>query len=81
MKDKNAFFSSKNTIDRITDADVENTPDYLEAIKTFTEITNKSVYVVDYQKQGFEYVSDNPLFLLMRLHCRGGKRNGVRLLF
>ena len=63
MKDKNAFFSSKNTIDRITDADVENTPDYLEAIKTFTEITNKSVYVVDYQKQGFEYVSDNPLFL------------------
>lgn len=63
MKDKKAFFSSKNTVYKVSDVDVQNTTNYLEAIKAFTRTTNKSIYVIDYEKQGFEFVSDNPLFL------------------
>ncbi|NAS29934.1 helix-turn-helix transcriptional regulator [Flavobacteriaceae bacterium R38] len=36
---------------------------YLASIAAFARTTNKSIYVIDYQKQGFDYVSDNPLFL------------------
>jgi DNA-binding CsgD family transcriptional regulator len=37
--------------------------DYLKPVRAFARATNTSVYVIDYMKQGFEYVSDNPLFL------------------
>ncbi|QCW98970.1 helix-turn-helix transcriptional regulator [Aggregatimonas sangjinii] len=63
MKDINAFFSSKNTVKQVTEADTKKLANYLEAIKAFARTTNKSVYVIDYEKKGFEYVSDNPLFL------------------
>lgn len=36
---------------------------YLEVIKSFAKITYQSVYVIDYEKMKFEYVSNNPLFL------------------
>ncbi len=63
MSDINSFFSSKNTIRKLSEVDIEQTGNYLEAIKAFTRTTYKSVYIIDYQKKGFEYVSDNPLFL------------------
>lgn len=37
--------------------------DYLEVVKAFARITYKSIYIIDYQKKEFEYVSNNPLFL------------------
>lgn len=60
MKD---FFSFKNSVNEIPEGSQEQTLDYLEAIKAFSRTTYKSIYVIDYQKRGFEYVSDNPLFL------------------
>ncbi|MEN0053838.1 MAG: helix-turn-helix transcriptional regulator [Mucilaginibacter sp.] len=36
---------------------------YLEVIRSFSRLTYESVYVIDYEKMGFEYVSENPLFL------------------
>lgn len=63
MKDVNSFFSSKNTIIKVTEADTKQLVNYLAAIKAFARTTNKSIYVIDYEKKGFEYVSDNPLFL------------------
>jgi len=63
MKDKNAFFSLKNTVQEVTDNDIEKLANYLSPIEAFARTTNKSVYVIDYEKKGFEFVSDNPLFL------------------
>lgn len=57
------FFSDKNIAKNIFDKDLKQTENYLEPIKAFSRTTYKSVYVIDYQKEGFEYVSENPLFL------------------
>ncbi len=63
MGDINSFFSNKNTIQQLSDTDSAQLSNYLEAVIAFARTTNKSVYVIDYEKKGFEYVSDNPLFL------------------
>ena len=63
MADVNSFFSLKNSIGRLTDTDKRQTANYLEVVEAFARTTYKSVYVIDYEKKGFEYVSDNPLFL------------------
>jgi len=63
MPDVNDFFSFRNTVNNISDEDQKQTADYLEPIKAFARTTYKSIYVIDYQAKGFEYVSDNPLFL------------------
>jgi len=57
------FFSSKNTIEKISIKEQQQTTDYLAPIKAFARTTYKSIYVIDYYKKGFEYVSENPLFL------------------
>lgn len=59
----NDFFSMKNTVDNISENELLKTSDYLAPIKAFARTTYKSIYIIDYQKKGFEYVSDNPLFL------------------
>ena len=63
MADLNSFFSLKNTIKTLTDTDKRQTANYLEVVEAFTRTTYQSVYVIDYEQKGFEYVSDNPLFL------------------
>ncbi|MEO0727535.1 MAG: hypothetical protein AAFZ63_23530 [Bacteroidota bacterium] len=57
------FFSLRNTVNKISNDELEQAFDYLESIRAFARTTNKSLYVIDYQTRGFEYVSDNPLFL------------------
>lgn len=63
MVDKSDFFSFKNTVNKVSDETVLQNLDYLETVKTFSRITNKSIYIIDYQSKGFDYVSENPLFL------------------
>ncbi|WBX76115.1 LuxR C-terminal-related transcriptional regulator [Tenacibaculum ovolyticum] len=62
-KNINDFFSTKNTVNTISETEVQQTSNYLAAIKAFARTTYKSIYIIDYQEKGFEYVSDNPLFL------------------
>jgi len=57
------FFSLTNTVRNLTAIDKAQTANYLEPIKAFAASTYKSIYVIDYETKGFEYVSDNPLFL------------------
>lgn len=57
------FFSLKNTVNNVSEDEQIQTNDYLEPIKAFARTTYNSIYVIDYQKKGFEYVSENPLFL------------------
>ena len=63
MLEVNDFFSAKNTVHRLTEEDREGTKNYLQCIEAFSRTTYKSIYVIDYKEKGFEYVSDNPLFL------------------
>lgn len=63
MRDINDFFSSRNTVHDISNNELERTANYLEPIKAFARVTYKSIYVINYKEKGFEYVSENPLFL------------------
>ncbi len=63
MTDVNDFFSLRNTVNNLSDDEFKKTANYLEPVKAFARTTYKSIYIIDYQKKGFEYVSDNPLFL------------------
>lgn len=63
MTDINDFFSLRNTVNNLSNDEFKKTANYLEPVKAFARTTYKSIYIIDYQKKGFEYVSDNPLFL------------------
>ncbi|WP_445711095.1 response regulator transcription factor [Flavobacterium sp.] len=63
MENIDGFFSFKNTVNNISDDEQKQTENYLEPIKALSRTTYNSIYVIDYQKKGFDYVSDNPLFL------------------
>jgi DNA-binding CsgD family transcriptional regulator len=63
MLNKNDFFSFKNSVTNISDNEYLQTSYYLESIKAFARLSNKSIYIIDYKEKGFEYVSDNPLLL------------------
>lgn len=63
MSDFQQFFNKNNTIQHISDDETKQLQDYLAVAEAFSRISYKSIYVIDYQIQSFEYVSDNPLFL------------------
>ncbi|PKF74847.1 response regulator transcription factor [Chryseobacterium sp. PMSZPI] len=63
MEEINRFFNDKNEVSSNADIDFSQSGDYLEAIKALSRTTYQSLYVINYQTKGFEYVSDNPLFL------------------
>ena len=60
------FFTFHNSVNSISEVESLQTTYYLESIKAFARLSNKSVYVIDYKEKGFEYVSDNPLLLCGR---------------
>ncbi|MDF1695522.1 MAG: helix-turn-helix transcriptional regulator [Saprospiraceae bacterium] len=63
MPDVNDFFSFRNTVNKVSNEAQKQTENYLEPVMAFARSTYKSIYVIDYEKKGFEYVSENPLFL------------------
>ncbi|NAW50232.1 helix-turn-helix transcriptional regulator [Elizabethkingia argentiflava] len=40
-----------------------NTSHYIEIIRAITRATYESLYMIDFKRRAFEYVSENPLFL------------------
>ena len=60
------FFMRKNRVEGITDADYQNARPYVEAAQAFAQTTYQSIYIIDYYKKNFLFVSDNPLFLCGR---------------
>jgi len=57
------FFTLRNTVNEVSKKNKKTIENYLEPIKAFARTTYKSIYIIDYNKKGFDYVSDNPLFL------------------
>jgi hypothetical protein len=63
MKDNDNFFSSQNTTRNISEEENQQLTDYLAVVDAFARTTYQSIYVIDYPKQCFDYVSENPLLL------------------
>ena len=57
------FFMYENRVEGITDADYQRVQPYVEAAQAFAQTTYQSIYIIDYFRKDFLYVSDNPLFL------------------
>lgn len=53
------FFSLKNSVESINESDYEKTGLIIEAAKAFERSTYQCVYIIDYFKRGFLYVSNN----------------------
>ena len=63
MTEVKDFFIKDNIIESIPDEAYKGVNQIVEDIDAFSHATYKSVYVIDYYKQNFLYVSDNSLFL------------------
>ena len=63
MADMTDFFPPINTVGKVTKQEKMLATNYLEIVKAFAKTAYSSIYVIDYQKKGFDYVSENPLFL------------------
>ena len=57
------FFIKENKVDYISDEMYANIDYIIDCVDAAARITYQTVYVIDYYKQNFLYVSDNPLFL------------------
>ena len=57
------FFIMDNAVTGITDEDYQGIQDVVDSVDAFSRMTYKSVYIIDYFKKNFLYVSENPLFL------------------
>lgn len=63
MKEINNFFDDRYAVHHLSNKDLEQLNSYIAMADAFARLSYKSVYVIDYHTGGFEYVSDNPLFL------------------
>ena len=57
------FFIEENRVGFISEDDYKRADIVISAIKAFARLTYQSIYIIDYYKKNFLYVSDNPLFL------------------
>lgn len=60
---KSDFFIKQNSLLHMPEEAYTQATPYLEAIEAYARTTYHSVYIIDYFKRNFLYVSDNPLFL------------------
>ena len=57
------FFKPLDLTSPPTNKDYSKAELLIQAAESFSRATNKCVYIIDYYKRGFLFVSDNPLFL------------------
>ena len=60
---QNDFFIEENIIKNIPESNYNIISHIIEDIGAIARTTFRSIYIIDYYKQNFLYVSDNPLFL------------------
>lgn len=63
MKTPDDFFIPDNEVRRPDELDYDRVNEYIGAAEAFSRSTYQSVYIIDYFKQNFLYVSPNPMFL------------------
>jgi len=57
------FFNPLRLDHPISEDDYNHVASYIKTLSALSRIANMSIYVIDYHKKGFLYVSSNPLFL------------------
>jgi DNA-binding CsgD family transcriptional regulator len=57
------FFKPVSASKKISVYDSQRLAAYIETAEAFARASYQSVYIVDYRKRGFAYVSDHPFFL------------------
>lgn len=57
------FFKPLYLKNKPSDKDYAQLHPYIEFAKSLSQVTYQSIYLIDYYKRGFAYVSDNPIFL------------------
>ncbi len=57
------FFRPVHLSEEFSDEDYQRTLPYIHFAEALSAITYQSIYLIDYYKRGFLYVSSNPIFL------------------
>ena len=63
MKTTNDFFIPDNEVKFPEELDYSCVDEYIRSAEAFSRSTYQSVYIIDYFKQNFLYMSPNPMFL------------------
>ena len=63
MKTPDEFFIPDNEVKLPEELDYSRVNEYVRSAEAFSRSTYQSVYIIDYFKQNFLYVSPNPMFL------------------
>ncbi|MCM1356538.1 MAG: helix-turn-helix transcriptional regulator [Staphylococcus sp.] len=63
MKTPDEFFIPDNEVKLPDELDYSRVDEYVRSAEAFSRSTYQSVYIIDYFKQNFLYVSPNPMFL------------------
>lgn len=63
METPNEFFIPDNEIRLPEELDYSRVDEYIRSAEAFSRSTYQSVYIIDYFRQNFLYVSPNPMFL------------------
>jgi len=59
----NDFFKPLHLKNKPLEKDYVQVHPYIEFAKSLSQVTYQSIYLIDYYKKGFAYVSNNPIFL------------------
>ena len=63
MKRTEDFFIPENKVKLEEELDYSRVGEYIRSAEAFSRSTYQSVYIIDYFKQNFLFVSPNPMFL------------------
>ena len=63
MKTSNEFFIPDNEVRLPEELDYSRVDEYIHSAEAFSRSSYQSVYIIDYFRQNFLYVSPNPMFL------------------
>ena len=66
MNEIDRFFRPINSVMEIPDSDYAKTGVCIAMANALARNTNHSLYIIDYNRKNFLYVSSNPLFLCGR---------------
>ncbi|WP_302574182.1 hypothetical protein [uncultured Duncaniella sp.] len=63
MKTTDDFFIPDNEVRLPEGLDYSRVDEYIRSAEAFSRLSYQSVYIIDYFRQNFLYVSPNPMFL------------------